>query len=252
MPVEPKLAATVILLRKRTADINTDDCEFEVFMAKRHENNRFLGGHHVFPGGSIDNQDLSKESRERIIGLDKDFMINLKEIHEDPSIIWIIAIRELFEETGILLATNGSGDLIAISEENKKKIQRYQEDLQKKRKTMTNILVSENLYYNAAKIRYFGRLVTPPMSPIRFDTQFLLCEIPQQQDINLFNDELLEGFWGSPKQILKLNKKNQIKIIFPQYSTLRRLNKFKTIQEAFNNSKMTFKNNQFIRLGNNS
>ncbi len=252
MPVEPKLAATVILLRKRKADVNTDNCEFEVFMAKRHENNKFLGGHHVFPGGSIDKQDASKESTGRLIGLDKDFVKNLREIHENPSVIWIIAIRELFEETGILLATNESGDIVAINEENQKKFQDYQEDLQKNQKTMTNILISENLYYYAAKIRYFGRLVTPAMSPIRFDTQFLLCEIPQNQIINLFKDELTEGLWGTPKHFLKLNKKNQIKIIFPQYSTLRRLNKFHTIQEVFDNSKMTFKKNQFIRLGNKS
>ena len=75
MPVIPKLAATIILLRKRITDGCTDDCEFEVFMAKRHENNKFLGGHHVFPGGSLDAQDLSRESRERIIGLDNDFII---------------------------------------------------------------------------------------------------------------------------------------------------------------------------------
>lgn len=57
MPVEPKIAATVILLRDRTPDLEFgDDCEFEVFMAKRHENARFMGGHHVFPGGGIDEQ----------------------------------------------------------------------------------------------------------------------------------------------------------------------------------------------------
>jgi len=248
MPVEPKLAATVILLRKRVAELSNDNCEFEVFMAKRHINNKFLGGHHVFPGGSIDEQDFAKESRERVLGLDKDFANNLNEIYEDPSIFWIIAIRELFEETGILLATKETGNLIAINGENKKEFQRYQEDLQKNRETMTNILIKENLYYDASSVKYFGRLVTPAMSPIRFDTQFFLCKIPQEQNINLFNDELTEGLWGSPTQILELYKKHQIKIIFPQYSTLRRLKKFKTIQEAFDNSKMAFRNNRFIRL----
>jgi 8-oxo-dGTP pyrophosphatase MutT (NUDIX family) len=248
MPVEPKLAATVILLRKRIPDLPKDNCEFEVFMAKRHDNNKFLGGHHVFPGGSIDDQDINNKSRERIIGLDKNFVNNLKDINIDPSVFWIIAIRELFEETGILLATNESGDLIAINEENKKKFQRYQEDLQKNRVTMTNILTKENLYYNASKVKYFGRLITPAMSPIRFDTHFFLCKLPYKQNINLFSGELTEGLWGSPKRVLELYKMNQIKIIFPQYSTLRRLRWFKTIQEAFNNSKTEFRNNQFIRL----
>ena len=248
MPVEPKLAATVILLRKRVADLADDICEFEVFMAKRHINNKFLGGHHVFPGGSIDEQDYAKEPRERVIRLDKKFANNLKVIYEDPSIFWIIAIRELFEETGILLATNETGGLIAITEENVKKFQHYQENLQKNQETMTNILTQENLYYNANNLKYFGRLVTPAMSPIRFDTQFFLCKLPHKQNINLFSDELTEGLWGSPKRILELYKENHIKIIFPQYSTLRRLKKFKTIKEAFDNSKMAFRNNRLIRL----
>jgi len=250
MPAEPKLAATVILLREREPDLESeDDCEFEVFMAKRHKSNRFMARHHVFPGGSIDEQDLTKKSRERIIGLDKNFANNLKDVHEVPSIIWIIAIREIFEETGILIATKDAGDIIAITEENMNKIQQYQEDLQKKRDTMTNILTKENLYYAANNLKYFGRLVTPPMSPIRFDTQFFLCKLPQNQNINLFSDELYEdsGLWGTPKQLLALYKKNQIKMIFLQYSTFHRLKKFKTIQESFDNSKVVFKSNLFVK-----
>jgi len=245
MPVEPKLAATVILLRERVLGLDTNDnCEFEVFMAKRHVNNKFLGDHHVFPGGGIDEQDNTKESRARIIGLDKNFKKNFTEIFEDPSILWIIAIRELFEETGIIIAAEETGSLITISDQNMKKFRRYQEDLQQKRETMTDILTKENLYYAANNLKYFGRLVTPALSPIRFDTQFFLCKLPLKQNINLFNDELLEGSWGSPRQMLKLYKKNQIKMIFPQYSTLRRLKKFKTLKEVFDSSKIGFKNNR--------
>jgi 8-oxo-dGTP pyrophosphatase MutT (NUDIX family) len=250
MPVKPKLAATVILLRNRKTELEpNDDCKFEVFMAKRHDTNKFLGGHHVFPGGSVDDQDEIIESRQRIIGLDEKCVNNLKNICNDPSILWIIAIRELFEETGILLAVDDSKKLIALSEAQKKKNQSYQEALQKNREMMTNILIRENLFYDAGKLKYFGRLVTPAISPIRFDTQFFLCKAPQDQNITLFKDELTEGLWASPAYILKLYMKKKIKIIFPQYSTLRRLKKFKTIREVFDNSKMAFRTNQLFRLG---
>ena len=57
MPVVPKLAATVILLREHKQDLDSDDdCKFEVFMAKRHENASFMSGHHVFPGGVLMNK----------------------------------------------------------------------------------------------------------------------------------------------------------------------------------------------------
>ena len=238
MPVEPKLAATVVLLRKRVLDLESDDnCEFEVFMAKRHKNARFMSEHHVFPGGGIDEQDLNKESRARLVGIDENVINNLKEICEDPENLWIIAIRELFEETGILIATDKTGESLRKIEEKSKKLKKYQKSLQKKRKTMTDVLIKENLYYDANNLRYFGRLITPKLSPIRFDTQFFLCKFPQNQNINLFSDELTEGLWGSPKQILEQYKKRQIKLIFPQYSTLQRLQKFKSIQEVFDNSK---------------
>ena len=234
MPVEPKLAATVILLREREREV-------EVFMAKRHVNNKFLGEHYVFPGGGIDAQDLTKKSRERISGLDKNLLKNHAGICEDPSCLWIIAIRELFEETGVLIAIEESGSLITMNDDNIKRFRRYQENLQKKRVVMTDILAKENLFYAANNLKYFGRLITPALSPIRFDTHFFLCKLPLKQNINLCSTELLEGFWGSPKQLLESYKREQIKMIFPQYSALRRLRKFRTIQEAFDNSKSMFR-----------
>ena len=243
MPVEPKIAATVVLLRKRVPDFD-DDCEFEVFMGKRHKNLRFMSEHHVFPGGGLDEQDLAQESRTRLVGLDEEVINNLKDICEDPANLWIIAIRELFEEAGILLATNKTEDSIDLIEKKPKKLKKYQKSLQKKRKTMTSVLVKENLYYNASNLKYFGRLITPKLSPIRFDTQFFLCEFPQNQNINLFSDELTEGLWGSPKQLMDQYNKKQIKLIFPQYSTLQRLNKYKTIQEVFENSKEVSSHNR--------
>lgn len=242
MAVEPRLAATVVLLRKRVPDSESnDDCEFEVFMVKRHSNARFMSEHHVFPGGAIDKQDIINDSKERLIGLDNSIIDNLKEVHEDPSILWIIAIRELFEETGILIARNEEGNSL---EKKAKKLMKYQKKLQKKQKTMTEILTKENLYYYANNLKYFGRFITPEASPIRFDTQFFLCEFPHDQSINLFYDELTEGIWGSPSQFIKKFKKGQIKLIFPQYLTLKRLRKFKTIEEVYEHSKEVSSHNR--------
>ncbi len=245
MPVEPKLAATVILLRDRTPDLEfDDDCEFEVFMAKRHENARFMSEHHVFPGGSIDEQDSTKESSARLAGFNENIINNLKELCDNPSDLWITATRELFEEAGILIATNKTGNSLGKIENRPKKLKKYQNKLQKKRITMTDVLTKENLYYSASNLKYFGRFITPELSPIRFDTQFFLCKFPKNQNINLFYDELTEGLWGSPRQLIKNFKKKQIKLIFPQYSTLKRLKKFNTVQELFENSKFVSSHNR--------
>ncbi|MHA2392194.1 MAG: NUDIX hydrolase [Promethearchaeota archaeon] len=241
MPVEPKLAATVILLRERVPDPDSDDdCEFEVFMAKRHENARFMSEHHVFPGGRVDAQDLSEESRSRLVGIDNNAISKLVDICEDPSNLWITAIREVFEEIGVLIAEDSIGKPV----ESMKKLKKYQSKLQKRKKTMTDILNREDLYYAAKNLQYFGRLITPEMSPIRFDTQFFVCKFPQNQNINLFTVELTESLWGTPKQILNKLRKNQIKLIFPQFSSLKRLEKFRTIQEVFEGSKIVKSRNR--------
>jgi len=238
MPVEPKIAATVVLLRERLSVLDSnDECEFEVFMGKRHDNARFMSEYHVFPGGGLDKQDLLKESKSRLSGIDKNVLNNLKDVCEDPSILWIIAIRELFEETGILIAGNDETNPIGINEENSEKIKKYQTLLQKDGILMSSILTKENLFYAADKLKYFGRFITPELSPIRFDTQFFLCVFPHDQNMNLFHDELTEGQWGSPREFIKKYRKREIKLIFPQYSTLKRLKKYRTIQEVIENSK---------------
>ncbi|MHA1727534.1 MAG: NUDIX hydrolase [Promethearchaeota archaeon] len=241
MYVEPKIAATVVLLRERISNLEyDDDCKFEVFMGKRHENARFLSEHHVFPGGRIEAQDMFQESRARVIGFDKEILDNIRDVCEEPSDLWVIAIRELFEETGILIAMREKGCLFEINGKNLKRFKKYQENLQNDRETMTGILIKENLYYATNYLKYFGRLITPKESPIRFDTQFFLCKFPQNQNLNLFRDELTEGSWCTPRHFIELYQKKEIKIIFPQYATLNRLKRFKTIQDAFSNSKTGF------------
>lgn len=240
MEVEAKIAATVVLLR-RVSDLEYDDnCEFEVFMGKRHKDTRFLSEHHVFPGGAIEEQDMSQESRARVIGPDKKILDTVRDVCEEPSDLWVISIRELFEETGILIAMEKTGRFFEITAENNTKFKKYQTDLQNDRETMTSILTKENLYYAANSLQYFGRLITPKLSPIRFDTQFFLCKFPKNQKLNLFSSELTEGLWGTPKYILELYREKKIKTIFPQLITLNRLKKFKTIQDAFSNSKNGF------------
>jgi 8-oxo-dGTP pyrophosphatase MutT (NUDIX family) len=237
-PTKPKLAATVILLRQKAPNLDSqEDCEFEVFMGKRNSNTRFMSNHHVFPGGAIDTQDLTDSSKKRIIGFDHSLNDNLKIVHKYPPVLWVVAIRELFEETGIILARAVEKEPNKLFEKGEKKLLHYQRQLQRKEITMTDILVNENLYYDASNLKYFGRFITPKASSIRFDTQFFLCEYPQNQKINLFKDELTEGVWGTPQQLIKRYNKKEIKIVFPQYSNLKRLSEFRTIPEAFNCSK---------------
>ena len=104
----PKKAATVILLRERKSE------GFEVFLLKRHEKSSFMGGNYVYPGGRVDPDDGTLE----ICSLCKG--ISTEQAHqmfggsippEESLAHWIAGIRELFEESGVLLAYDQKGNL---------------------------------------------------------------------------------------------------------------------------------------------
>jgi 8-oxo-dGTP pyrophosphatase MutT (NUDIX family) len=108
MPVIPKKAATVILLR------NKEPGGFDVFLLKRHEKSSFMGGNYVYPGGRVDRDDGSLE----ICSLSKGMTFEEAQkvlrgtfSPEESFAHWVAAIRELFEEAGVLLAYDQNGKL---------------------------------------------------------------------------------------------------------------------------------------------
>jgi len=108
MPVTPKNAATVILLRDKKPE------GFDVFLLKRHEKSSFMGGNFVYPGGRVDRDDGSLEicSFSKGVTFDEAQKILGGTFSPEESFAhWIAAIRELFEEAGVLLAYDQKGNL---------------------------------------------------------------------------------------------------------------------------------------------
>ena len=106
---KPRLAATVILLRA------AEPRGFEVFLTRRPEGMAFLGGMYCFPGGTLRTEDFSDAMLSRCAGMTPDQaqkIIGAEFAPRQALGLWIAAIRELFEEAGILLAVNGAGERI--------------------------------------------------------------------------------------------------------------------------------------------
>jgi 8-oxo-dGTP pyrophosphatase MutT (NUDIX family) len=111
MVVIPKKAATVTLLRDKEPE------GFEVFLLKRHEKSRFMGGNFVYPGGRVDRDDGSLEicSFSKGITFDEAHKILGGTTSPEESFAhWIAGIRELFEEAGVLLAYDPKGNSFQI------------------------------------------------------------------------------------------------------------------------------------------
>ncbi|MBI3650577.1 MAG: MBL fold metallo-hydrolase [Acidobacteria bacterium] len=165
----PKNAAAILLLK--------DPQDPKVFWVKRSEKLMFMPGFHAFPGGQVDPEDLHTP------------VINCSD--EEGAIMRAAAVREFFEETGVLLI-EGAGEL--ASETRKA----YRQALHEKSTSFKALLETEKLVIDGATLEASGRWVTPPMAPRRFDTFFYLTWLADNQEPHIEEGELTEGEWIRP------------------------------------------------------
>jgi ribonuclease/clavin/mitogillin len=169
MTAIPKNAAAIILLK--------DQQDPKVFWVKRSEKLMFMPGFHAFPGGQVDAEDLQTP------------VINCE--NEEGAWMRAAAVREFFEETGVLLARGAS----AVASE---KRQANRQALHEKSKSFKEILEGDRLVIDCATLEESGRWVTPPMAPRRFDTFFYLTWLEDDQEPHIEEGELSEGEWIRP------------------------------------------------------
>ena len=181
---QPKDAAAVILLRH-----NTDANNPEVFWVQRSPKLVFLGGFHAFPGGQAEPTD--GEARVENSASDRATMISC-------------ATREMFEETGVLLAAGA--DTLTVG-------QRISllDDLESGRMSWPQLLAHYGLHLDANDFTFVGRWVTPPFAPRRFDTWFFLVHCPAKQEPHVTGDaELASGEWIGARQAHEKWERNEI------------------------------------------
>jgi 8-oxo-dGTP pyrophosphatase MutT (NUDIX family) len=202
MVATPKPASTVILMNQ---------CN-EVFLTKRPQSMKFLGGYYVFPGGSVEKEDHDfKQNR----------IINLPDTNL-PLAYYIAAARELFEEVGILLAQSTTG-FYSIPNE---KREEYRTKLLAGQITFSEIMEGEDLYLDLSCLVYFGHRITPETSPYRFDTRFFIAKLPKGQEPVPDEKEIEHAFWTSPKQAIISLEKGEITMVRPTKESLLTITKY--------------------------
>jgi 8-oxo-dGTP pyrophosphatase MutT (NUDIX family) len=197
VPVEPRPAASVILVRPgRTAPL-------ECYLIRRARQMRFLGGYYAFPGGKVDLADRTAEALARVRGLAADVAAaRLGESEGVPALAyWLGAVRELFEETGVLLAVDPAGRPVdAGSPERARRLEADRLALVRGERSFGALLAAEGWLADAAPLAYLSHFTTPPSSPIRFTARFFLCPLPPGQTPRLILEEASEGLWVPPAE----------------------------------------------------
>jgi 8-oxo-dGTP pyrophosphatase MutT (NUDIX family) len=223
--MEIRDASTVMLLRDGTDGI-------EVFMVRRHLNSDFVGGAYVFPGGAVDPEDAAGLA-ELVDGLDDVGASAQLGVERNGLRFYVAAVREVFEEAGVLLAYDESGRW--IDSWDKGDIERFVEHrrrLNNRETTMTEVCREERLRIAGDRLALFSHWITPPGPPRRFDTRFFLAAMPEHQ-VPLHDDtETVASMWVRPADAIARAEAGEVQIIFPTIKNLEQVGRFATVDDA--------------------
>lgn len=190
--VDPKPAASVVLVRPGSGE------PVEVYMIRRNVGMRFLGGFYAFPGGKVDEADTAPEAVARCRGSTSETEETRSPIWDGlpAAAFWVTAIRELFEEAGILMACDSAGVPINLTGASMAdRVESWRRSLIANQAALTTLLAGADWFYDLTMLRYLSHFITPASSPIRFTARFFLALVPPGQVPRLFLEETSEGFW---------------------------------------------------------
>jgi 8-oxo-dGTP pyrophosphatase MutT (NUDIX family) len=210
-------AATIMLLRD-------GDKGLEVFMVVRHHQIDFASGALVFPGGKIDKHDSAPEVRGLCRGADglDDTLLALR----------VGAIREAFEESGVLLAyDNKTGKLVAGSR--LEEMESWREPLNRSEKGIAEFLTHFDLELACDMLVPFAHWITPDMMPKRFDTHFYIAVAPEDHVAAHDGGESVDSVWIDPNEAVREAEAGTRTVIFPTRMNLLKLGKSANMEAAF-------------------
>jgi 8-oxo-dGTP pyrophosphatase MutT (NUDIX family) len=231
MPVIPKEASTVILLRRPPGGGG-----FEVLMVRRDRKSKFVPDAYVFPGGILDEEDSSDRLERLCAGLTPSRALGILEACPSRSIAlgsWIAAIRETFEEVGILLAYRSNGSLFSPATDGEaERLRSLRRRLVEGSLPFADIIEQERLTLACDRLQYFSHWITPEFLPLRYDVRFFLAEAPDHQEALHDGIELTGHVWRTPGDILEDSRHGRFNMVLPTLLTIEDLCRYPTLEEA--------------------
>lgn len=206
-----RAAATVVMLRDAPAGL-------EVFMIRRHGLSDVLGGAYVFPGGKVDAGDALLDMATHLDAAPEHLHAALGETGLDPLAsagMYVTALREAFEETGVLYA-QGAGHAVAAQAT----------ALLRQGSAFDEVIAQLGLRLNASQLTPWSRWITPLVPSVtnkRFDTRFFVASVPTGQQASHDNHEATESVWLAPRAALQQYWDRAIELAPPQIMSLAHL-----------------------------
>jgi 8-oxo-dGTP pyrophosphatase MutT (NUDIX family) len=212
-PAQPRDAATVMLLRSAGHGL-------EVYMLRRQASMAFAPGAYVFPGGSVD----ARDADEQVAWTGPDAAEWGRIFDAPPALARALvcaAVRETFEESGVLLAGESADSVVADTTSDEWEADRHA--LLDRTVSLAELLGRRNLVLRADLLRPWARWITPVLEPRRFDTRFFAAALPAGQRTRDVGGEASEVAWVTPEKALQAGERGEIRLFPPTAVTLSEL-----------------------------
>jgi 8-oxo-dGTP pyrophosphatase MutT (NUDIX family) len=230
-----RLAATVILVRS----------PLEVYLTRRSASSAFAPDAFVFPGGTVEAQDATPEAQARTVGLDRNRLRNEFRAAISPALassepaideeaaasLLVAALRELFEEAGVLLARDPLERPLGAGAEGAH-VSADRIAVRKGELTFADFLRAHDWFADARALTLFSHWITPPGEPRRYNTHFFFAVAPANQVADADAHETHDGMWIAPSRALELQRTGTLHLVYPTIKHLERLSSFASVGDA--------------------
>lgn len=205
----PRPAATVMLLREGGQGM-------EVFMIVRHQHSDVHAGALVFPGGRVEDEDHE-------LAADAAMFPPLAGVDAGAAALRVAAVRETFEECGVLLARARGDDALVSAARLGEIVRDHGSAMARGETTFGAMLNSEKLVIASEAMAYFANWITPERSAKRFDTHFFLAAAPSDQVALHDGHEAVDSVWIAPAQAIERARAGTYQLRFPTQMNLQKL-----------------------------
>jgi 8-oxo-dGTP pyrophosphatase MutT (NUDIX family) len=222
-PATPRPAATLVVVRD-------GDRGMEVLLMRRTKAMDFAGGAHVFPGGAVDPADATLAAS--CAGLDDAEASRRLDVASGGLPYWICAIRECFEEAGLLYAYAGDELLQFDSPVAREDAPSLRRALQEGRTSFAAMVASLGVRLATDRLAYLSHWITQAGRPRRYDTRFFIAAAPGHQRPMHDAGETVAHEWIVPRVALERQARGEMQLMFPTLKTLELLASFDRVADA--------------------
>lgn len=213
-----------------------DGTALEVFMVRRNLNADFIGGAYVFPGGSVDPADRGPVAERWAWGRTDTEASALLGVDGGGLAYWVAALREAFEEAGLLFAyppgAEGGDRLVSLSEPGAAgRFAAHRVAVNAGERRFLHVCEEEGLHLAADRVHYFSHWVTPEEAPKRFDTRFFVAAAPAGQALLHDEGETVASEWVRPSEALRRQAAGELEMMLPTMKNLQAIDRFATSTE---------------------